>query len=34
MNDHRIKELVERVLAEEAEDHEPTAEEIARRSRR
>jgi len=29
-----IKEIVERVLAEEADDNEPTAEEIARRSRR
>lgn len=32
MND-RIEKIVERVLAEEAEDHELTPEEIARRAR-
>lgn len=31
--DDRIKEIVDRVLAEEAEDHEPTPEEIALRAR-
>lgn len=33
MNDP-IKEIVDRILAEEAEDHELTAEEIALRSRK
>lgn len=33
MNDP-IKEIVDRVLAEEAEDHEPTPEEIALRVRK
>ena len=30
----RIKEIVDRVLAEEADDHEPTPEEIAKAARR
>lgn len=34
MNDQRVREIVERVLTEQADDHEPTPEEIALRARR